>query len=289
MSLGFINGAYNLATGTLAAFGALSDDLVREGHPAMVSRSGDREPQTQINLFLSRYRKQSTGTGPYGDVKWWQGVRYVRYSSAGTVAVPGNSNHERRRANDLTYPYNSTGTAAHKRARVLAARHNITCEGLNFREPWHWTFWGDLGTINLPAGGQTTTSDPAPEPEEEDDDMALIISYTDPGDEKRNGIWGCFGGSVKKFTAEQWAQARTRAPWAGAEIVEFKPTGKAGDATPRAFDVYKSTLAAGGVSTAQVQQIADAVLAKIGTPTVTIDYQAIADAVNDDAAKRMAD
>lgn len=37
MALRFTDGAYNLASGTRDAFGALSDDLVREGHPPMVS------------------------------------------------------------------------------------------------------------------------------------------------------------------------------------------------------------------------------------------------------------
>lgn len=46
-------------------------------------------------------------------------------------------------------------------------------------------------------------------------------------------------------------------------------------------------IAAGGVSEAQVRQIADAVVKAIGSPTVKIDYAAIAKAVNDDAAKRL--
>lgn len=44
-----------------------------------------------------------------------------------------------------------------------------------------------------------------------------------------------------------------------------------------------------GVSDAQVRVIADAIAAQIGTPTLSLDYVAIAEAVNDDTAKRLAD
>lgn len=160
--IGFTNEAYNRASGTRNAFGALSDDLVREGYPRMVSRSGDRELEDQIRLFTTRYRQQAAGSGAFGDVRTWDGrnygypggTRWVRVSSEGTVAAPTDpptSNHGRRRSNDLLYPYNSN-TAAHRRAKELAKRHNITCEGENFGEKWHWTYWGPLGTIAAPAG-----------------------------------------------------------------------------------------------------------------------------------------
>lgn len=42
-----------------------------------------------------------------------------------------------------------------------------------------------------------------------------------------------------------------------------------------------------GVSDAQVKVIADAIAKQIGKPAVTLDYAAIAKAVNDDAARRM--
>ena len=42
-----------------------------------------------------------------------------------------------------------------------------------------------------------------------------------------------------------------------------------------------------GISDAQVKVIADAIAKQIGKPTVTLDYAAIAKAVNDDAARRM--
>jgi hypothetical protein len=164
MPIRYSPGKYNRAAGTRNAFAALSADLEREGYPAMFVNDGDREPQDEIDVFLSRYRPQPTGGGAFNDVRWWQGTRYVRFSPAGTVAVPGTGNHGRRRSNDLAWPYNDASTRAHQRAQVLAKKHNITCEGLAFKEPWHWTFWGALGDVVSTAGTITDRTS-------EEDDM----------------------------------------------------------------------------------------------------------------------
>ncbi len=168
MTFGFTGGAYNHASGTRDAFRSLSDALVAEGHPPMVSVSGDREFADEVAIFTSRYRQQATGNGPYNDVRFWNGAphghpggtRWVRVSGLGTVAVPGTSNHGKRRSNDLAWPYN-TDTAAAARAKRLAEARNITREGENFGELWHWTFWGSLGVIGQTAGGSNS-------PEEDD-------------------------------------------------------------------------------------------------------------------------
>lgn len=166
-TLRFLNGSYNKASGTRDAFGALSDALVAEGHPEMRVTSGDRETADQIAIFVDRYDQRATGTGPYGDVRYWDGsrdgypggTRWVRVKAGGTVAAPRTSNHEARRSNDLAMPYNSD-TAAHARARQLAPRFGIECDGINFSEWWHWTFRGPLGTIGELAGGAATPFNP---------------------------------------------------------------------------------------------------------------------------------
>lgn len=174
MTLQFSDGAYNLASGTRDAFGALSDDMVAEGYPPMTSRSGDREPADQLRIWYERMTLTPGNRKVYG-TKRWQGRTWYQIHPD-SVGIPDTSNHEKRRANDLRAPYNSD-TAAHRRAQVLAKRHNITCEGMGFREWWHWTFWGPLGTIGAPAsaGGETT----APPVSEEDDmprpDKKLVI------------------------------------------------------------------------------------------------------------------
>lgn len=169
MSLGFTDGAYNLASGTRDAFGALSDDLVAEGLPPMVSGSGDRERADQERIWHERMTLTPGNRKTYG-YRWWQGKKWWQIHPD-TVAPPGTGNHEARRSNDLKWPYNSDTTAA-RRAKELAKRHNITREGENFRELWHWTFWGPLGTIGAPAPAGGTN--PTPALLQEDDDMLML-------------------------------------------------------------------------------------------------------------------
>lgn len=164
MTLQFSDGAYNNASGTRDAFGALSDDLVAEGYPPMTSRSGDREPEDQLRIWYERMTLTPGNRRVYGSKRWQGRVWYQIHPDS--VGIPETSNHEKRRSNDLRAPYNAN-TAAARRAVVLAKNHNITREGENFRELWHWTFWGPLGTIGAPAsaGGETTAP---PVPEEDD-------------------------------------------------------------------------------------------------------------------------
>lgn len=160
MALAFAGGAYNKAAGTRDAFGGLTDDLVREGHPAMISLSGDREPEVQERLWYERMTLDPGNRKVYG-YRFWNGQKWYQIHPD-TVAPPRSSNHEARRSNDLKWPYNDPSTTAHKRARILATRHNITCEGLSFSEPWHWTFWGALGTIDGAGSGAGEAEDDMP-------------------------------------------------------------------------------------------------------------------------------
>ncbi|WP_127482813.1 hypothetical protein [Microbacterium oxydans] len=90
------------------------------------------------------------------------------------VGAPGSSDHERRRSNDLAWPYNAN-TAAHRRAQQLAPSFGIVCDGKGFSSPewWHWTNRGSLGTIGAPAVAGGSTARPTPVQE---DDMATLIS-----------------------------------------------------------------------------------------------------------------
>lgn len=168
----YVDGAYNLASGTRDAFGGLSAQLVREGHPDMVSISGDREPEDQLRIWHQRMTLSPGGRKVYGTA-WWNGQKWYRIHPD-LVGVPLTSNHEKRRSDDLAWPYNSD-TAAHRRARAISQNYGITCEGLGFSsiERWHWTFWGALGTIGAPAAAGGSTARPTPVQE---DDMATLIS-----------------------------------------------------------------------------------------------------------------
>ena len=72
MTLLFTDGAYNYASGTRDAFGALSNDLVAEGYPPMTSRSGDRETADQLKLWYERMTLTPGNRRVYG-TKRWQG------------------------------------------------------------------------------------------------------------------------------------------------------------------------------------------------------------------------
>lgn len=113
----------------------------------LIVSSGIRTHQDQIDIFLDRYRVQWVGNGPYGDVRWWKGKRYVRHSGSGTVAQPGTSNHEIQGDYYAAVDLRDTGkdagvmTAGTVRAnwlRTNAKSFGLEPEGYNFREPWHF-------------------------------------------------------------------------------------------------------------------------------------------------------
>lgn len=167
----YADGTYNRASGTRDAFAGLSSDLVAEGHPPMTVISGDREPADQLAIWNQRMTLTPNGRKVYGREQW-QGRTWYRIHPI-KVGVPGTSNHEKRRANDLAWPYNSD-TAAHRLAQQLAKRHNITCEGMGFGEWWHWTSWGPLGSIGAPASvGNASFASPI---QSEEDDMATLVT-----------------------------------------------------------------------------------------------------------------
>src|SRR5688572_21365108 len=114
MKLSRIDGNHHLSP-----YGAGSYDRMQDnGMPEGGITSSFRDPEEQKRLFLSRYRKQLTGRGPFNDVRWWRAVRYVRHSPLGPVAVPGTSLHEKGLALDM-----STSSAAHKWMLKNARKH----------------------------------------------------------------------------------------------------------------------------------------------------------------------
>jgi hypothetical protein len=154
----YASGRYHLASGTRKAFAAWGADLVAAGYAEPVVNSGDREEALQEQIFRDAYVPSSgpRDVGPFNDRRYWTGHGYwKRVKGNATIAAPGASNHEKRRASDLAYPYDRD-TPAHRAGQALAKRHNITCEGMGFREWWHWTFWGPLGTIDTPGGGSAS-------------------------------------------------------------------------------------------------------------------------------------
>jgi len=147
--------------------------------------SGIRTHQEQINIFLSKYRVQWFGSGPYNDVRWWNGKRYVRYVGGGTVAAPGTSNHEiqgTRAAVDLRDSGRDAGVSrgGNPRAdwlRANASRLGLTASGYGFGEPWHYDIPDIFRTPPVtPTGG---ASKPLIIPSEEDSMFIAIVRNKD--------------------------------------------------------------------------------------------------------------
>jgi len=113
--------------------------MIRDGCPPGITSAG-RTTAEQRSIFLARYRPQATGSGPYGDVVTWQGVRYVRVSGPSPASPPGSvwSLHERGDAIDVPEP-----------ARAWIRTHGApygwvrdTVPG----EPWHMVYQPDRDT-----------------------------------------------------------------------------------------------------------------------------------------------
>lgn len=98
----------------------------------------------QRNIFFSRYISQATGGGYYGDVKHYNGVRYVRLRGYATVAVPGTSNHGWGTAVDIADGVNKSqgevwnwlNTYAH----MFGWFNPAWAKTKNYYEPWHWEY-----------------------------------------------------------------------------------------------------------------------------------------------------
>jgi hypothetical protein len=141
--------------------------------------SGIRTSQEQIDIFLSRYVTAANVRGRYVyDTRVWNGTRYYRVSSAGTVAVPSTSNHEVQGNNgavDLRDSGRDAGvmTANTPRANWLrnnAHNYDMEPEGYNFREPWHYKV---RNIFNKVPGGGSNPSQPGKSSQEEQ--MAFAI------------------------------------------------------------------------------------------------------------------
>jgi peptidoglycan hydrolase-like protein with peptidoglycan-binding domain len=106
-------------------------------------RGWNRTRAEQQRFFLERYRLQATGSGPYGDVRWWNGRRYVRFTGA-AAAIPGQSNHGLGLAVDVK-DFGLVGNFNDPRRVATIAilkKHGFTeTEGRGkIQEPWHLVY-----------------------------------------------------------------------------------------------------------------------------------------------------
>jgi len=135
-----------------------------------------RPYSVQVRIFNERYDPASSGSGPFGDVRWWGGVRYVRMRGA-SAAVPGTSNHGLGVAVDVTDLGGFTGANYEHLAEVAPAHGWSNKAGRKIGEPWHWEY--------TPADDTHPTSAPAQE-----DDMPLTdLDITRIRDEAVYPLW----------------------------------------------------------------------------------------------------
>lgn len=135
-----------LAPAMQSRLNALSIRLEGMGHPPIGVASGRRSKTLQEWIFRDRYRRQDSGSGPFGDVRWWDGdgdgrrERWVRVKDGGTVLPPGDSTHEDPPATgvDLAWPYNNRYTAGHAALVAICEEYGIRWTGVDFGEDWHF-------------------------------------------------------------------------------------------------------------------------------------------------------
>lgn len=154
-SLVTLSNGEKLAPNVYRAFLSLQAAVKAALNVTLWVSSGFRTAEEQERIFRARYRQQSSGNGPYGDVRWWNGVRWVRHSPDGTVAVPGTSLHEKASAVDFGGIPAGGGTALANWLRANAHRYGFSPTGYGFGEAWHYDFTGDPWAA--PAGQERPT------------------------------------------------------------------------------------------------------------------------------------
>lgn len=172
--------------------------------------SGIRTNAEQTAIFLSKYRVQWTGNGPYGDVRWWKGKRYVRHVSGGTVAAPGKSNHEiqgTRAAVDLRDSGRDAGVSRGNNPRAdwlkaNARRLGLEPEGYGFGEPWHYAIPDIFRAVPRPAASTTTGQAGGIEDLLEETEMATIIAQRS-NSQLAKGLYNPATGRIREITRHE--------------------------------------------------------------------------------------
>ncbi|QOC58067.1 endolysin [Microbacterium phage Hermeonysus] len=194
----YINGA-RLTAWMAYILGVLSNDLYRTFGVWLVITSAIRTYAEQERIFRERYVTAGNINGRrVYDTRVWNGVRWYRISSAGTVAVPGTSNHEiqgTKAAVDLADTGRDGGvaTAGSVRSNWLRARahlYGMVASGFGFGEAWHYDILNIFQTPPSSGAGNVT-----PTPKEDDMTVAILLNgrhYYTAGEEflSHNGSKG---------------------------------------------------------------------------------------------------
>lgn len=153
----------------------------------------------QRSVFLSRYKPHKSGSGPFGDVRWYNGTRYARVSGS-PAAIPGTSNHGLGKAIDVS------GVGGFKSTRYrwlteMAPHYGWSNNaGKKIGEAWHWEYTqadDESGNGSSPRPVKVTVSDI----------KALQRAVHTPDD----GYWG-------KHTYHSVVAVREISHWGGREF-----------------------------------------------------------------------
>lgn len=209
-----------LAVGAAPAWDRLSRRVTASYGWVPVLTDSVRPYSVQVRIFLERYTPQATGGGYYGDVRRWNGVRYVRMRGHAAAAVPGTSNHGLGLAVDVSGLNGFGGTKYLQLASVATSFGWTNDAGRTINEAWHWQYDARLDR-HRDGGGGTLPSTPDPAPESEEDEMNA--------DEKRMllAIHDTLTGGVPgvKFEGEMLSLAK-------AAVAQTGPIMRGGQARP---------------------------------------------------------
>ena len=146
----------------------LDADLYAAFRVHVVVSSGIRTYEEQKAIFLERYVTAGNINGRrVYDTRVWQGVTWYRISSAGTVAVPGTSNHEiqgTKAAVDIRDTGDDAGitVASSTRGRWIRAncsKYGMIASGDGFGEGWHFDMINIGDGVPESGGGSMEGSD----------------------------------------------------------------------------------------------------------------------------------
>ena len=208
-------------------------------------RSAIRTYEDQKRIFLERYVTAGDVRGRrVYDTRWWNGRLWYRISSAGTVAVPGTSNHEIQGSKAAVDLYDTgsdggiatMGSARSNWLRANAWKYGLVASGFGFGEAWHYDVLNIFNAVpGKPAGGGTST--PA-NPKRKKRNMSTGVIHTDDkSDSKRSGAIVDFeAGTFSPFGWFSVAYANGVAKGFGLEA--------SGPVTRGHYDAIKATVAA---------------------------------------------
>lgn len=186
-----------------------------------------RPRSVQEDIFLDRYRTQATGSGPFNDVRHYNGRRYVRVQGY-AAAIPGTSNHGWGRAVDVA----DMGGFSNSRYRALSALAPYygwsNAAGRRIGEWWHWeyTYANDASARRTPPRRLTVTT-------EQVRAMQRVLHVTD------DGKWGVNTDHAALAVREASVWGGHQFPWgvrAVQRVIGVHPSGRWGKASGAAHD-----------------------------------------------------